>query len=317
MVSTPRAAVPSEAASLSRSGVVFNIMRYCVHDGPGIRTTVFLKGCPLRCSWCHNPEGQKSEIQFSFREDRCIRCGTCFDVCPNGAVEKQGDRSLPVRENCESCGTCVPTCASEAREQIGRSMTVDDVMAEILKDRSFYEQSGGGVTFSGGEPLLHPVFLRGILQACKEQHIHTAVETTGFCTAETLQSVLPLVDLFLYDIKIMDNEAHVRFTGVGNERILANLESVCRAGKSVIVRIPIIPAINDHQGNIRAIISYLRARTNVSTVHLLPYHSAGYEKALRLGMEAESLGIPSLKEDRLNPILTEFQRGGFAVAIGG
>jgi pyruvate formate lyase activating enzyme len=196
-------------------------------------------------------------------------------------------------------------------------MTVDEVMAEVLKDKPFYEQTGGGITISGGEPLLHPVFLRGILQACKDQGIQTAIETTGFCTEETLQSVLPLVDLFLFDIKIMDNEAHQRFTGVGNERILTNLDATCRAGKSVIVRIPIIPGVNDYDGNIQAIVSYLREHTTVSTVHLLPYHSAGHEKALRLGKETESLGIPSLDEDRLHPILQEFQRGGFSVAIGG
>ncbi len=313
-VSSPN---PSVDQSQDLTGVVFNIMRYCVHDGPGIRTTVFLKGCPLRCSWCHNPEGQKSEVEFSFREDRCIRCGTCYDACPNGAVEKQGDRYLPLRENCESCGTCVPTCYAEAREQVGRPMTVNEVMAEVLKDKPFYEQTGGGVTISGGEPLLHPAFLRGLLQACNDRDIHTAIETTGFCTEETLQSVLPLVDLFLFDLKIMDSEAHERFTGVGNERIIANLEAICRAGKNVIVRVPIIPGVNDYDGNIQAIISYLREHTTVSTVHLLPYHRAGHEKALRLGMETEDSGVPSLSEDKLQPILTEFQHGGFSVALGG
>ncbi len=298
-------------------GVVFNIMRYCVHDGPGIRTTVFLKGCPLHCSWCHNPEGQSSEIQFSFREDRCIKCGTCFDACPNDAVEKQGDRYLPLREHCEACGTCIPTCYAEAREQVGTAMSVEDVVVEILKDRSFFEQSGGGVTFSGGEPLLHPVFLLHLLQRCHALHIHTAVETTGFCTEETLRSVIPDVDLFLYDLKLIDNEAHRRFTGVGNERILSNLELLSRSGKNTIVRIPIIPGINDHPPNIQGIIDYLRGRTAVSVVHLLPYHHMGHDKALRLGMETEELGIPSLKEEKLIPILEEFQRGGFSVAIGG
>ncbi len=298
-------------------GVVFNVMRYCVHDGPGIRTTVFLKGCPLRCSWCHNPEGQESAVQFSFREDRCIRCGNCFDACPNGAVEKRGERYLPVRENCELCGTCIASCYAEAREQVGREMTVDEVIAEILKDRSFYEQSGGGVTFSGGEPLLHPDFLRGILERCKELHLHTAVETAGFCTEDSLRSIIPLVDLFLYDLKIMDTDAHRRFTGVDNAPILRNLELICQSGKQVIVRVPIIPGINDHDGNIQAMIRYLREHTTVDVVHLLPYHRMGYDKAERVGMETEDLAIPSLGEEKLVPILDEFTRGGFSVAIGG
>ncbi len=298
-------------------GIVFNVMRYCVHDGPGIRTTVFLKGCPLRCSWCHNPEGQRSEIQYSFREDRCIRCGNCFDACPNEAVEKQGERYVPMREKCESCGTCIATCYAEAREQVGTEMTVDEVVDEILKDRSFYERSGGGVTFSGGEPLLHPDFLLALLRRCQALHIHTAVETSGFCTEETLRSVMPFVDQFLYDLKIMDTEAHRRFTGVGNERILSNLELLCRSGRQTIVRIPVIPGVNDHPANIQAIIGYLRDRTTVSAVHLLPYHNFGRDKAHRLGMDAEAFGIPSLKEEKLHPILVEFQRGGFSVAIGG
>ena len=298
-------------------GIVFNVMRYCVHDGPGIRTTVFLKGCPLRCSWCHNPEGQSPEIQFSFREDRCIRCGTCFDACPNDAVEKLGDRYLPLRERCESCGTCVPTCYAEAREQVGTAMTVEDVVSEILKDRSFYEQSGGGVTFSGGEPLLHPTFLQHLLQRCHANQIHTAVETTGFCSEETLRSVMPDIDLFLYDLKIMDSDAHRRFTGVGNERILSNLMVLSRSGKNIIVRIPIIPGINDHPANIQGIIDFLHEHTTVSVVHLLPYHNLGHDKALRLGMDTEELGIPSLKEEKLIPILEEFQHSGFSAAIGG
>ena len=298
-------------------GVVFNVMRYCVHDGPGIRTTVFLKGCPLRCSWCHNPEGQQSDIQFSFREDRCIRCGNCFDACPNDAVEKQGDRYIPRRDSCEACGTCIATCYTEARQQVGRELTVDEVVAEILRDRAFFEQSGGGVTFSGGEPLLHPDFLREILRRCKASQIHTAVETAGFCTEKTMLSVIPFVDLFLYDLKIMDTEAHRRFTGVDNDGILRNLELVCRSGVNTIVRIPIIPGINDHAANIQSMIAYLHEHTNISVVHLLPYHSMGHDKALHLGMENEVPDIPSLQEEKLIPILNQFQEGGFAVAIGG
>ncbi|MGA9118017.1 MAG: glycyl-radical enzyme activating protein [Bacteroidota bacterium] len=299
------------------TGVVFNVMRYCVHDGPGIRTTVFLKGCPLHCSWCHNPEGQRSEVEFSFREDRCVRCGNCFAICPNDAIEKRGDRYLPVRDHCESCGECTSTCYSEAREQVGVDMTVDDLMKEILKDRPFYDQSGGGVTFSGGEPLLHAEFLRAALEACREYRIHTAVETTGFCSQETFASVLPLADLYLYDLKLMDSEAHRRFTGVGNERILENLETLCRSGKPVIVRMPVIPGVNDHEANIQAMIQYLQGRTSINTVHLLPYHEFGKEKAHRIGMDVPSLDSGPVPEVRMNTIVEEFRRAGFSVAIGG
>jgi pyruvate formate lyase activating enzyme len=316
MLDSSPSPLPPVTAS-AQTGVVFNIMRYCVHDGPGIRTTVFLKGCPLRCSWCHNPEGMKSEIEFSFREDRCVRCGNCYAACPNGAVEKRGERYLPVREECESCGTCVTTCYAEAREQVGKDMTVSEVMGEILKDRTFFDQTGGGVTFSGGEPLLHPKFLRALLQACGDQHIHTALETTGFCSEETLASVLPLTDLFLYDVKLMDSDAHRRFAGVENERIFENLETICRSGKQVIARIPVIPGVNDHDANVQAMIAYLKSKTTIATVHLLPYHEFGREKGLRIGMDVPALEVAPGGEDRLNSIVEQFQRAGFSVAIGG
>lgn len=311
-VSPSKPARPPDA-----SGIVFDIMRYCVHDGPGIRTAVFLKGCPLHCSWCHNPEGQSNGIELSFREDRCVRCGDCFDLCPNGAVVKEGDRYRPARETCMVCGTCVDSCYAEARELVGREMSVGEVMNEILKDLAFFDQSGGGVTFTGGEPLLQIEFVDALLRASKRHGIHTAVETSGFCNWATLERISAATDLFLYDIKIMDDEAHRRFTGVGNGQILDNLARLSLSGNDVVVRMPVLPGINDHEANLRAILEFLTKRTSVQDIHLLPFHRIGKDKSTRLGHQSTMPDLPVPEAEQLNAISTLFKQGGLRAMIGG
>ena len=299
------------------SGNVFNIMRYCLHDGPGIRTAVFLKGCPLHCSWCHNPEGMNRGIELSFREERCIHCGDCFELCPNGAVIRDGDRYLPRRENCRVCGTCADACYAGAREFVGKEMTALEVMTEVLKDTAFYEQSAGGVTFTGGEPLLQADFLEALLRSCKSHGIHTALETSGVCDWATLKKIASLTDLFLYDLKLMDDAEHRRFTGGSNVGLLENLVNLSLAGNGVTVRMPVLPGINDHQSNLEATLEFLMAKTAVREIHLLPFHRIGRDKSLRIGHASTMPDLPPPDEEHLSTISALFEQGGLRVTIGG
>lgn len=228
------------------TGTIFNIQRFSVNDGPGIRTTVFLKGCPLHCAWCHNPESISPEKDLMLHEDRCIRCGDCVAVCEQHAIRSDNGGFVTDREKCIRCGRCLDVCYAEARVLMGKEVTADEVMAEIVKDTVFFDQSSGGVTFSGGEPLLQHQFLTSLLEACKKKAIHTAVDTSGHIPADILRDVSRSVDLFLYDVKTLDDAVHQKFAGVSNRRILENLRLLIDLGKEIIVRVPIIPEINDN-----------------------------------------------------------------------
>ncbi len=271
-------------------GLIFHIQRFSVNDGPGIRTTVFLKGCPLRCMWFHNPESISRHKQLLLRADRCIRCGDCVALCKNEAIVPRNGSFVTVRDSCLACGTCIDVCNAEAREIVGREMSTEEVMAEIAKDRPFYDQSGGGVTFSGGEPLFQHEFLLTLLRACKEQRIHTAVDTTGFTLSEILERISPFVDLFLYDVKSLDDARHRDFTGVSNQIILENLRQLTARGKRVVVRVPLVPGFNDDADSVERLGTFVRGLGNVSEVHVLPYHTTGTEKYSRLGMDYEFPG---------------------------
>ena len=259
------------------TATIFDIQRASFVDGPGIRTTVFFKGCNLRCAWCHNPESQSSKKEMLFYKNRCTGCGKCREKCPNGF------------EKCDFCGKCALFCPHDAREICGREYTVDEVLHEILKDRLIYENSGGGVTFSGGECMLHINFLEEILRKCKEQGIHTAVDTAGHLPLEYFERIIPYTDLFLYDVKISDTEKHKQYVGVGNELILSNLSRLLSHGSRVIVRTPVIVGVNDSEEEIRAIKAIAKGAEGHE---LLPYHAMGEHKYAALGKEARHFEAP-------------------------
>jgi pyruvate formate lyase activating enzyme len=298
-------------------GVVFDIRKYSIHDGPGIRTTVFFKGCPLNCWWCHNPESQSQATELIFRDNRCIRCGACLAACAHGAISWDADGPVTDRTKCALCGSCVTTCYSGARELVGQEMTVARVMADIERDIAFYDESGGGVTISGGEPLLQQDFLLALLRVCKEKEIHTAVDTCGFAMWETIERIRQHVDLFLYDLKLMDDARHRQFTGVSNKSILRNLLALSQLGHSIMLRVPIIPGINDDDEALRQIGTFAAALPRLDGVDILPYHHIGADKYLRLGKTyklSETQPPSAERIDEIAQILNEF---GLRVRTGG
>jgi pyruvate formate lyase activating enzyme len=298
-------------------GIVFDIKKFSIHDGPGIRTTIFFKGCPLSCWWCHNPESQAPEPELVFRESRCIRCGTCEAVCAQGAISWDGDVVFTDGENCTLCGNCVEVCYAEAREIAGQEMTVAQVMTEIERDIPFYDESGGGVTFSGGEPLFQLDFLLALLRACKEKEIHTALDTCGFAPWETLDDIREYVDLFLYDLKLIDDAKHRKFTGVSNELLLRNLQMLSERGHNIFLRVPIVPGINDDDENICQTGTFAAALPHLNQVDILPYHHAAVEKYKRLN---KVYGLPEIRppsDERIVEIAQILAGFGLQVKIGG
>jgi pyruvate formate lyase activating enzyme len=301
---------------------VFNIQRFSVHDGPGIRTTVFLKGCPLRCLWCHNPESMAGAPELTHVESRCIHCGQCIEACPTGYLEAvegaegdadgggaaetrrgTGGRStdsggpeddLPL---CDLCGACVDVCPAEARRIVGRAWSVPDLVEELVRDRPFFDESGGGVTFSGGEPLMQPGFLFAALEACRDEGLRTAVDTSGFCRTEHLLRAAPLTGVFLYDLKHMDPQRHRELTGVANRRILDNARALAAVHDDVRIRVPVVPGLNDDPDHIEALARFAASLPGVRRVHLLPYHALGLRKRARLGRSAGPDRIPRREAD--------------------
>ena len=277
-----------------RKAIVFDLVRNSYVDGPGIRTTVFFKGCNLACAWCHNPEGQAPAVQLMFFKNRCTGCGKCREKCPHEL------------QKCDLCGTCALYCPADARKLCGRKVSVDDLMKEVLKDRALYERSGGGVTASGGECMLQIDFLEDFLRAAKRRGVHTAVDTAGQVPFSSFRRILPQTDLFLYDVKCMDSEKHRRMTGVGNERILANLKKLFSAGARVWVRIPLIAGINDGEEEIGAICRFLRENGPPERVELLPYHGMGEHKYAALSRPVPSFSAPEEERTRrLNALIQE------------
>ena len=297
--------------------MVFDVKRYTLHDGPGIRVTIHLKGCPLSCLWCHNPEGRLPMPQVLFRGERCIACGACINACPKGAISLSRGAFLTDVNLCLGIGACVDVCPSGARELCGKETSVDDVMAHILRERIFFEQSGGGVTLGGGEPFHQPDFAIAILRECRRREIHTAVDTCGFVSRSVLMEAVPLTDLFLYDIKHMDPEKHLEYTGVDNEVILSNLEKLGEAGAQIHARIPFIPGLNTDGKNLRSAGAFLRGVKGVAKVNLLPYHSAAEAKHRRWDVEYKLKGLSAPSEDMLKKGAAILESYGLKVEIGG
>ena len=301
---------------------VFNIQSYSIHDGPGIRVTVFLKGCPLRCKWCANPESNLARPQLMFYAAKCTACGKCIDACPQKAIlpgMKNGKPvALTLREKCVDCGKCVEACPNEAREIAGKEMTVRAVLDQVLKDKLFIDASGGGITLSGGECLAHPEFSEALLFAAKEAGLHTAVESCSFAPEAVVDQVFRYLDLGLLDIKHMDSEEHKRLTGVPNELILNNIRHVYHdMKKAVIVRVPTIPGCNDSEENIAATARFVREELGPEVgVHLLPYHRLGESKNESLGRTMDlSIQVPS--EEHMEGLKAIVEGYGLYCQVGG
>ncbi|MBN2199474.1 MAG: glycyl-radical enzyme activating protein [Candidatus Aminicenantes bacterium] len=300
------------------TGVIFDIKRYALHDGPGIRTTVFLKGCPLRCVWCHNPEGQSPCQELLVRPERCLEeCDLCLQTCPETAVSKTGNIIRVDRRKCRVCGTCAAGCPAEALAIVGRRVTVDEVIEDIERDDPFYRQSGGGATFSGGEPLMQADFLSGLLDACRSRGIHTAVDTSGYVPWPSLDGIREKVDLFLYDLKMMDDDRHREWTGVSNAVILENLKRLVRVGSRVVARLPLIKGINDGPDHVEAAAAWLSALGGIERVDLLSYHALGGDKAVRLSRPGPSDDFLPPSQRDLERIKKRIQTFGLDVRLGG
>jgi len=278
-------------------GNVFNIQRYSIHDGPGIRTTVFLKGCTLKCFWCHNPESIDPQPQLQFFPQKCVGCGKCFGVCPEQAIRLNGNQRVYEGSRCKRCGRCANACWADALVLRGNGMTTEAVLAEVDKDRHYYESSGGGVTFSGGEPLLQANFLRELLVQSKSRSYHTAVDTAGNVKWEAIESVLPYVDLWLYDIKVYETRKHEAATGSSNAFIQSNLKRLATGENRIIIRIPVIPGVNDDLAEMEAIAEFLAGLRGVELVELLPLNHMAEGKYDSLHLEYKAAGyIPPSRE---------------------
>lgn len=296
-------------------GTVFDIQRYSIHDGPGVRTIVFLKGCPLSCRWCSNPESQATEPDLFFRASACIGCGKCVPVCPVGALSRDNPGFVD-RAKCIRCGDCTKVCPTEALKRAGRRMRVAEVMQELRKDAIHYRRSGGGVTLSGGEPLLQAAFAKQLLMACHEQGWNTAMETTGCAPREVIREVIPHVDHLLMDLKSIDPAVHQAHTGVDNRLILENA-LIAAALTRAVVRVPVVPGVNDSPAAITAIARFAKLMPGVDTVHLLPYHSFGENKYRLLGRTCPMGALPDLQPEAVMPLKTLVEAEGLRCVIGG
>jgi pyruvate formate lyase activating enzyme len=297
-------------------GTIFNIQKYCIHDGPGIRTTVFLKGCPLNCWWCHNPESQLSKPEIMFWSSRCKQCGFCIKRCPQEAIEIVDGVLKTDKEKCILCGKCTDFCPYNAREIAGKEFSVHELMKEIKKDIVFYEESGGGVTFSGGEPMCQIHFLNDLLDACNNKEIHTAVDTCGYTSWDNYKMIADKVDLFLFDIKHMNSEMHKKYTGVPNELILDNIKKLSDLGKNIFIRMPIIPGVNDDKKNSLQAIEFLN-KLKIQQVNLLPYHKIGMDKYKRMNKKYMVSDVSEPSNEKMTEISEIFSKAGIKVKIGG
>ena len=301
----------------SMKGIVFDIQNYAIYDGPGIRTTVFLKGCPLSCQWCHNPESWRRRPELAYTLERCTCCGQCIAACPKGALELAGGKVHRDEEKCQSCFTCVASCPSKAREIVGEEQSVDEVVERVLADRPFYENSGGGATFSGGEPTLQRKFLLQAMRRLKKEGIHLALETTGYFKKEVLAELLPLVDLFLFDLKLMDSDRHKAYTGVSSKPIHDNFQAILkRAGpERLIPRMPLITGVNCDTKDIEAVIDFLKAAGYHGQVDLMPYNRMARDKWEKTGRGGLYRDWGALGEETLNGIIEQLEGAGFQVMV--
>ena len=297
-----------------KTALIFNIQKFCVHDGPGIRTTVFFKGCPLNCLWCHNPESQNFSREILWAQEKCTGCGHCEQVCPERAVH-MADR-VPTQDlsRCTLCQKCMNICVNNAREIAGTEYTMSQLMAEIEKDRPFYDQSKGGVTLSGGEVLSQIDFVAELTKTCKDRGISVAIDTCGYAPFASFEKIMGNVDVFLYDIKLMSSVLHQQYTGKDNLLILENLKKLARNNAAIILRLPLIQGINDDDCNIEAIIEFTKD-LGIASVNLLPYHDIGKGKYEKLNRQYRGQLMFSPSQERLKEIKARFEQANFKVEI--
>jgi pyruvate formate lyase activating enzyme len=301
-----------------RKPLIFDVKRYAINDGPGIRVTLFLKGCPLSCRWCHNPESISPDAQKMYSSSKCIGCGECVQTCPVQACELTPDGIVTNDSICLSCGQCAETCPAMATEMSGRYESVPELLKIIEKERPFFDQSGGGATFSGGEPLLYPEFLTEILDACGQLQIHRTIDTSGLTSTRNLLEVAKRTDLFLYDLKLMDSARHKHWTGVGNKRILHNLETLAKTGAEIQIRIPLINGVNSDEENIEATATFVAALSGPrKTISLLPYHKLAESKSVKLGQHYAPGTMSEPDDDELARVIVQFATHGLNAKIGG
>ena len=308
---------PMKAAETAGcSGLIFNIQKYSIHDGPGIRTTVFFKGCPLRCGWCSNPESMSPHPELMFRRVRCNGCGRCLDVCTPKAIELAGEVICIDRSRCDLCLKCLDACYSEAIELSGKSVSVTEVADECQKDEIFYRNSGGGVTLSGGEPLLQAEFTLQLLKELKNRSLHTALDTSGHASWEVLDKALQYTDLILFDIKHLHPDRHHDATGVGNALILENLDKAARSDKTRLwIRLPVIPGFNDSEQYMEDLAATLK-KIPAEKISLLGYHEWGKPKYEALGRDYPLEGSTPVSDERLQALSGQLAAAGLPVTVG-
>ena len=305
---------------IERKAFIFNKQKYNMYDGPGVRTLVFFKGCPLRCKWCSNPEGLERKYQIMFKPTTCVSCGSCVPVCPQKihSISSSGEHIIDRSIDCIGCGQCMEACIPDALKVAGEQVPISELLEYVEQDRAFYDQSGGGVTLGGGEVTSQPEAAINLLQACKQEGLHTAIETCGYTKKETILRFAEYVDLFLFDLKHIDPDRHFELTGVRNEMILENLEELIMKRNHVKVRMPMLKGINDSEAEIRGVVEFLkpfREFKNFEGIDLLPYHKLGVNKYVQLGMEYPIKGDPSLDDAELDRIENWIRECGFPVSV--
>ncbi|MFA7420981.1 MAG: glycyl-radical enzyme activating protein [Melioribacteraceae bacterium] len=300
------------------SGFIFDIKRYSINDGPGVRVTVFFKGCNLNCAWCHNPESISQKVQKLYTENRCIRCNACVDNCELHACSLTENGIVTDTDLCKLCGKCAEVCPTTATEISGRIETSESILKIILRETVLMDQSDGGVTFSGGEPLLQPKFLFDLLELCGQKGIHRAVDTAGFVKTEVLLDASKRTDLFLFDLKMMDSEKHKKWTGVHNELILTNLKKLSETGKEINIRIPLITGVNDDEINIEHSARFVSSLAGEKKkINILPYHNIAQQKYRKLGLEFNTEQLEEPSKENLSKLISHFESFGLDARVGG
>jgi len=298
--------------------LIFDIKHYAINDGPGIRMVVFFKGCNLHCTWCHNPESISAKVEKMYALAKCIKCGTCVEVCPENAITLTPEGIVTDTDGCKTCGKCAEACPAKAIEMSGKVMSVSEIMEIIGKEQVFFDQSGGGVTFSGGEPLIHSEILIELLDECRKKGIHTAIDTAGNVNTATILEVARWADLFLYDLKMMNTDLHREWTNAGNEKILHNLKALADAGAQIIIRIPLVGGINDTDENIEQTAKFISELAgHKKEVHLLPYHAIAEHKYMKLGKPGDFEKMQEPSKETLIRTIARFGEYGIKAQIGG